>query len=508
MASVTGSQLAFFAQGNSTGSNINLVLTPDGSGTLATVAGAFNIEVFTSSVGTPSLAPGFQASAFIQGAVQTGGNSVQAGTPTSIEQLLDGSFQLTNLTPGELIQIIGNGGGGSNDTVLGARNDTIIGSNNPFNVQSIFSAGVESIVGGAGSTNVFAAAFDTVVGAGGGLTVAGAASGHLSITGGVGGLTAFDLGTTNVVTGTGGTVFIDDSYAGGGDSTLTGGTGAINFLKGGIGDRLVGGNGGGTTTTIIDASLGSQTVVGGQGAVTFINSSNDLVFAGGGVSVFIASTGGDTIVGSTTANFVGVSKTDVYLAGALDSIVGASGDLDVAGSAAANLTITGGTGDLFAFNMGVNSSVVGGSGASNVINDAFFNAGGFTGGSSTLVGGGGATTIVSGINDVIIGKAGTLEARIRSDLTVAGAVETVNLSAGAVADVVRDISIAGGTGATASVTGFDTTLDSIASNTSTGAQLVASAGTDGSGNVVLNFNDGTTMTLIGVTNVNAITFTS
>ncbi|HEV8681086.1 MAG TPA: hypothetical protein VGQ90_17040, partial [Stellaceae bacterium] len=476
--SIPGS-LGFFAQGNSTGSNINLVLTPNGGGTLATVAGAFNIEVFTSSVGTPRLAPGFQASAFIEGAGLIGGNWIQAGTIGPRAQLLDGSFLLVNLALGGTIDIIGNGGGGSNDTVLGARNDTIVGSTSAGNVQTIFSGGIESIVGGAGSTNVFATAFDTIVGAGGGLTVAGGASGHLSITGGVGGLTAFDLGMKNVVTGGGGTVFIDDSYAGGGDNTLVGGTGAINFLKGGIGDSIVGGSGGGTTTTVIDASLGSQTVVGGEGAVTFINSTNDLVFGGAGVTVFIASTGGDTIIGSTTANFVGESRTDVYLTGDGDSIVGSSGDLDVAGSAADNLTITGGSGDLFAFNLGFNSSVTGGSGGSNVINDAFFDASGFTGGNSTLVGGGGATTIVAGPNDSIVGKAGSLEVRIRSDITVAGSEETINLSAGA--DGIRDISIGGGTGATVVASGFDTSLDEIRSlqSVDAGGNFLGSSASDG-----------------------------
>src|SRR5229473_597500 len=91
MASVTGSRLAFFAP-NQPGSAVNIGLTTDGSNVPppSTVSGAFNIEVFTSTPGT--LASGYQASAFIQGAVSLNNNVIQAATIASTEQLLAGSY--------------------------------------------------------------------------------------------------------------------------------------------------------------------------------------------------------------------------------------------------------------------------------------------------------------------------------------------------------------------------------------------------------------------------------
>src|SRR6266545_885521 len=108
MASVPGSKLAFLAPGF-TGDKVNVVLTPDGTGALPTVAGSFNIEVFTSVAG--SLAPGFQGSAFIQGAVKLGSNFIQAASLNSTEQLLSGNYIVIDQTGNETIQIVGSGGG-------------------------------------------------------------------------------------------------------------------------------------------------------------------------------------------------------------------------------------------------------------------------------------------------------------------------------------------------------------------------------------------------------------
>ena len=68
MASVTGSFLSFDKLDGFDTRPYNLVLTPDGTGA-TTVAGAFNIEVFTSQPGT--IGAGFDAAAFIQGAIRT-----------------------------------------------------------------------------------------------------------------------------------------------------------------------------------------------------------------------------------------------------------------------------------------------------------------------------------------------------------------------------------------------------------------------------------------------------
>src|ERR1700693_1746890 len=119
MASVPGSKLAFFNPGF-TPAQINVVLTTDGT-TLSgpIIPGAFNIEVFTVTPGT--LGTGFQASAFVQGAVRLNTNEVMASTSASTEQLLAGNSQVIDRTGSELIQIVGSGA----DTVMGSAGDTV-----------------------------------------------------------------------------------------------------------------------------------------------------------------------------------------------------------------------------------------------------------------------------------------------------------------------------------------------------------------------------------------------
>src|SRR5436190_22921580 len=124
MASVSGSKLAFFAPGF-TGDKVNVVLTSNGTSVGPTVAGSFNIEVFTSTVG--ALAPGFQGSAFVQGAVSLTNNVIQAATLGSTEQLLSGNYILIDQTGSEAIQIVGSGAGGTSQTVVGSAGDAITG---------------------------------------------------------------------------------------------------------------------------------------------------------------------------------------------------------------------------------------------------------------------------------------------------------------------------------------------------------------------------------------------
>ena len=495
MASVSGSQLAFFGN-DSTGADVNIVLTPDGSGTLATVAGAYNIEVFTSSVGSPSLAPGFQASVFIEGATQTANdgtpfanNVIQAGSITSVEQILNGSLTVVDQTGFENIQIIGAGAGGpaSNTTVVGAWGDTITGSAVAANTQLIDASGTgghQTVNGGAGNTTVYGGDFDSITGAAGPMTVVGSVGGphiNMTVNGGAGGLAAFDFGTNNLVRGGNGITFIDDTYGSGGNNTLVGGSGGSNFVAGGAGDSIVGGDG---PVTILNSFLfDGQTVVGGSGLSTIIEGgSGDSIVAGSGFFAFVSAVSASTIQGGSNAS----GATVVYSLGDLNSVTGGAGSLQV-GAAATNSTIIGGSGDLNVFGLGAGNSVVGGSGT-NTINDA-------TGGGATLVGGAGATTIIAGAGDSVVAGTGALEARIRDDIS---GTSTIDLSAAAVADVVRDVSVAGA-GATASVIDFDTTLDRIASATSVdGTNTFLGTSTVVGSDTVLTFLDGSTMTIVGV----------
>ena len=493
MASVSGSRLAFFGNGNATGSNVNIVLTPDGTGTLATVAGAFNIEVFTTSVANPSIAPGFDASAFVQGAVATGVNNViQAGTPTSIEQVLDGSYTLLDQggAGGENISIVGSA---ATVTVIGGRGDTISGSANTAANQLIDASGgggLQNVTGGAGNTTVFGGDFDTITGAAGALTVIGGGHNHMIVNAGAGGLAAQQFGTKNFVAGGGGITFIDDGFAGAGQNTLVGGSGGSNFIQGNVGDSIVGGSG--PVTILNSFTFGGQTVVGSTTGLSTIveGGSGDSIVAGGGLFAFISAVDGSHIQGGTNP----LGATDVFALGKSDSVAGGAGALIVGAAGVTNSSITGGSGNLQVFALGTGNTVVGSTAGTTSINDV---AGGWGG----VVGGAGATTIIAGANDSVVGGTGNMEVRIRSDIT---GTETVNLSAGT--DIVRDTNV-GGAGASASVTGFNTGTDSIASADSSGT-LIANSTTDGAGNVILNFTDSSTMTLIGVTNVNTITFIS
>ncbi len=462
MASVTGSRLAFFADGVNP-HKINIVLTTDGTSVPApsTVPGAFNIEVFTSTPG--ALAAGYDASAFIQGAVSLTDNVVQAGTLGSTEQLLDGSYTVVDQTGHEAIQIVGTAAGGSSTTVVGSSGDTITGSTVAGNSQLIDAsgkkphavAGAMSVIGGAGPTTVWGGGHDSIVGSAGALTV-NETKGHPgleSIVGGAGSLTAYDLGKHDTISGsTGGTTFIDDSKVFSGGSQITGGSGTTGtladgentFIKAGAGDSVTGG----TDLTLIDATRGTASVLGGSGTVT------------------------GTIAGLTGVN-------TVIKGGKADTITGGAGATYINATAQGAETITGGAG---------NTTVLAGKG-------------------DNITGGTGATTVEGANLDTITGNTGALLVDITAKSSGA---ETVNLTAGHGVATLRDVNPgATTTGAhdKTSVTGFATATDSIASATS----VLAGGGTGPSALVVgasavavgsdtlITFIDGTTMTVLSTT---------
>ena len=501
MASVTGSKLAFFAPGLP-GSQVNVVLTKDGTGPLPTVAGAFNIEVFTSVAG--AVGPGFQASAFIQGAQLVSNNVIQAGSLGSTEQLLSGNYTVIDQTGQEAIQIVGSGSGGNSMTVVGSIGDTITGSANAKNTQLIDATGTNpeahpgpmTVTGGAGDTTVWGGNADKIFGGAGGTTVAGNAASGMSITGGAGDLNAFNFGEGNTVTGGVGSTFIDDGYGvGSGNNLLTGGSGSLNFVKGNISDTIFGGGGTGSLL-VIDAHLGSQSVTGGNGFATLIEGGvGDTIRAGTSAFTQVdAILGKQTVTGGSSG---GSGASTQVIGGPNDLITGGSDSLDVAGNAASKLTITGGSGNLKTYNLGVASTVTGSTGGTTFIDDSYGSGGG-----GKLTGGAGESFIISGVGDTITGGGGTLEAVFRSN--VAGS-ETVDLSTGTGAAGVRDVSVTGGLGTKVTVTGFATASDVIESSTSVvdgggtgpGALKVGASATLVGSDTLITFIDGSTMTILG-----------
>jgi len=457
MASVSGSKLAFFEIGQP-GTVVNLGLTTNGSVVPApsTVAGAFNIEVFTASVPSGFTAPatGYQAAAFIQGAVAIPGdnNELLAGSLGSTEQLLAGTYSVIDRTGAESIQIVGNAAGPI--VVVGSNLDTITGSANaaqsqtmeansgagnadavPGPITLIGGAGAtgmilganDSVVGGAGATivdghpSVGGGATDTIVGGAGAMTVYGAAadsvvggagalvlnenqghSGLERIAGGAGNLSVTDIGKADVITGsTVGTTSIDDTYGSGGNSLITGGSGTTGtlavgentFIKGAGGDTITGG----TDLTYIDDSKGGKdSIVGGSGTVA------GAVAGQANVNTAIVGGKGDAIIGGAGATFIdgsagsmaitgGAGSTTVAAGGGGDKITGGAGFMQVNDALfGGTLSVTGGAGNLDVFDIGKGNTISGSTTGWSVINDSYDTT---AGAGSSITGGSGVSTI-------------------------------------------------------------------------------------------------------------------
>ena len=119
------------------------------------------------------------------------------------------------------------------------------------------------------------------------------------VTAGPGKLNAFALGSGNTIGGgSSGTDFIDDSYAGGGNNRLVGGTGATRIIGGG-GDTIAGGAG--ALQAEIKTGFGTETVnLSASGSADGVR---DVASVGGGTAA--------TVTGFSTANDVIESATNV-----------------------------------------------------------------------------------------------------------------------------------------------------------------------------------------------------
>lgn len=599
MASVTGSRLAFFAGGVSDTTKINVVLTSDGingtnasgtTGALAglAIAGDVNIEVFTSAAGT--VASGYQASAFIQGAQFLSNNAVQAGTVTSTEEILSSSSDSVsgftgNLvlddfsggsSRGEAISIVGSSG--FTYSVFGSQGDTITGSTvsgvsnyidasgrltpkNPPATGGPFQ-GAETVKGGAGPTTVRGGTGDVITGGAGSLVVTDEHhDGNQTVTGGSGSLDIFNFGADFSISGsTGGTTHIDDTYGGGGGSSILGGSGTGLISGSTENTHIVAASGDhitvGSALTYVDATKGDTSIQGGSGTVTgaiegapsnfntnIAGGKGDVIKLGSAPTYVDASAGSQTITGGSGLGHIEAGKGDVITAG--------SGRLDINNIGNGD-SITGGTGNLFSFgkgtgetisgstkgwtliNSGGKSSILGGSGTTTVpssisggaTDDSIINAGGgdtITAGaapttyinavktaggdtgSDSITGSSGATTVLAGSGDTITGGVGTMEVDVDSDQ---GKI-TVDLSKGTSAATLRDVSVTSGSTTSVSVTGFSTSTDTIASKTSVNSSgtFLGTSKSDGSGGTILTFLDGSKMTLAGVSDVTKIKFT-
>jgi len=548
MASVSGSQLAFKSGGHE---QVNLILSDGKTVSGSTVAGALNIEVFTTALG--SALPGVDGTAFIQGAVQVSKNAVQAGSLSSTEQLGTGSFIVIDDTSknsasqhaapqGETLRL-----GTGAQTVVGSSGDTIIGGDATSGHQLIDLTGKnhlvtdgpmtavggagslvvkggvgDSIAGGTGEIVVFAGSSDTITGGSGPETVFGAGAGH-------GDRTDSDdddkSGKGKDKSGKG------DDHDNRGHSQASNGQGDEdddkqrgkqdnngNHGQGGNGHQHQNGAGGHGQNGNDDqdhngtGGIGNNTITGGTGQMTVIGGRNDLITGSSGALTIVEDQGGassgDTIVGGSGALTVqeygkgdtitggsGTNFVQTYGSGGNNLITGGTGTVTGAGGHAVNTYIVSGAGDTISGSKG--SMSVDGSGGHAMINAGL-----------------GGTTVNGGSGDVInnLGK-GTLLVDINSrdaNSTVqSGAGEQVNLGSGHGATTLRDISIPGGHGPLASttVTGFSAPTDIIASSTSVNDsnKFLGTSSVSG-GNTVLTFVDGAKVTLVGITDISKLMF--
>ncbi len=258
-----------------------------------------------------------------------------------------------------------------------------------------------------GGAQAYSAAAGTSVQAGADNDTVTAAAGGVNVTDGYGTLLFFGGSSPSQVTGGVGSETIfggtgGGSYSGGsnGHNVLVsqGASGANTTLRGGAaGDQLFGSAQGNDDLV---AAVGRESILGGSGNTTIVGGGTaaSVIFTGGGSSlVYGGDAGGDTIVGGTGAMDV--------IAQNGDAVFGNGGALDVSGSTTGADSIIGGAGPLLVAGRGGNMLVVAGTSTSQIQvgNGASLI---FTGTGQTTVAGGtgwmecvlgsGATTIYEG----------------------------------------------------------------------------------------------------------------
>jgi hypothetical protein len=492
-----GSQYLFFAAGQP----INVVPTGDPPNPPPPAPGNFNLELVVNLTGTGSFAtaPGYQGVAIRSadghtltllhgdyGAVDNGaGNTIFLGDGSESiggaigdtilggsgpNQFLDGHVGHQSITGGNagnetiwgaLTDTV-RGGSGGNETIDGVAGDTIIGSSGA-NVFINATSGNESVLGGnAGNDSIWTAAGDTIHGGNNNETVGGVAG--VTMLGGSGGDQFFDAsqGHQSVLGGSGG----NETIWGAATDTVRGGSGGNETIGGVAGDTIFGGSG---ANIFINATGGSQSIVGGTAG-------NLTVWAGAG----------DTIRGGSDNETIGGVPNDTVIGGSGGNqfIDGSQGHQSITGGTGGNKTIWGATTDTITGGSAGNETI-GAVAFETILGGAantFINA---TGGSDSIVAGAGNTTVWGGAHDTVQGVSGGGTALIG----FAGGNETF-WDDGAT------------TGRQDSISTFNQSAgDRISLNAATDmpSTVVATATTDGGGNVVMHLHDGSSITLIGIT---------
>jgi len=447
MASVPGSHYNVFA-GNQT---VHFGVTSDPNNVPAPISGNFNLEVITNASGTGSFstASGYQGLAIL---------SADGHTFTA----LHGDYGVVD-TGGNDSIFAGDG----NIAIGGAVGDTITGGTGATQFLDAHLGHQLVIGGGAGNATIWGGTGDTIMGGAGNVTIGGAFGD--TIIGGTGNwfIAANSGANQSVVGGSAG----NGTIWGGAGDTIQGGAGNVT-IGGAAGDTITGGTG----TWFIDGHLGNQSIVGGSsGNGTIWGGGGDTIQGGVG-NVTIGGVAGDTITGGTGTWFIDGDK----------------GNQSIVGGSAGNGTIWGGAGDTIRGGAGnvtiggvAGDTIIGGSG------NAFIDAD--LGNQSVLGGSSGNQTIWGGSGDTIQGALTGGSATIAFGASHSNEVYWDDGLTSAGNDTVFNFSQASG--------------DQVSINhaTDVAATVAANATTDGSGNVVLHFSDGSNVTFIGITSVGQLT---
>ncbi|MBV9826212.1 MAG: hypothetical protein JO001_11125 [Alphaproteobacteria bacterium] len=388
MAVLTETYVQFLAPGVSP-SSINLVLTANGIGATS-IPGAYNIEIFTSSVGT--IGPGFQASAFIPNATTTGVNTeVVDMTITPIEQLLSGSVSMEDLDGPEAITDIG-----SNNTIIGSNGDTIVGGAGAGQTLNALS-GTETVIQGS------SVGFVIYAGAGASIFPTASppgASGNI-VLGAQDSLLLNPLGTYTISSAVGAYIIANNSAA---TALIAGATGDQIDLSSSSGNNtIIGASGGervyvGSGNNLVIGASGDTIAGGSGGSWSVVDAAGGMdIIAGSGASGIIGQGGATAGAGSDTISSVGNGSLQVT--GAVNDFISLTGN--------GNSTITGAADDTIASGQG-NTTIIGALGDSIMSGRGAFAVGEPTVSSNTIVDSSGGMRIVIavGVPDVLIGGGG------------------------------------------------------------------------------------------------------
>lgn len=374
------------------------------------------------------------------------------------------------LAAGEAINVGGSqwasiGAGLIENIATGDGNDTITGQNADNNIAT--GRGNDEIDAGDGNDTVDAGGDDDLVLAGQGNDSVDAGGGTDTVDGGTGNDFIFgDWGADSLTGGIGNDTLLGDS--------------AFDTLEGGDGnDSLVGGTGadhldGGDDNDTLLSNTGVDTVLGGGG--------NDWISSGNGADIIDAGAGNDFAIGRTGEDLIdgGSGNDSLYGSAGIDTISGGSGNDYVSAGSAWDI-VYGNSGD---------DTLEGNFGSDNV-------SGGD--GNDLLLGGTGDDTLSGGAdNDTIYGNQGldVIDGGAGDDLIRGGTLrDEFHFNTGGGNDTIEDFE------------NFQDELRidaNLLDGETSGQGIVDTFAQVVNGNAVFTLNDGSTITLLGETDLTAL----